>query len=192
MAANDDVIHRHRDRRHRTGHHRAAGRRRKTHRKTEMLFSSFLFFLHSSLIGAAENCSESDSPSADGGGRTLFKIGVLYTVREGQRTRPAYYLGAIPYAIEKINSDLLCDEPFRLGFWAEDTMGDVKRCLRTMTIKRNDTIAFVGPEKQCYVEAYFAAAWNKPLITYVSIYRPLRERPEPHSPPSGCLRSGHG
>lgn len=43
------------------------------------------------------------------------------------------------------------------------------RAIRVMTEMRdNGTIAFIGPDDTCYSEALVAAAWNLPMISYVS------------------------
>lgn len=42
--------------------------------------------------------------------------------------------------------------------------------IRAMTEMRdNGTVAFIGPDDTCYSEALVAAAWNLPMISYVSI-----------------------
>lgn len=42
--------------------------------------------------------------------------------------------------------------------------------IRVMTdMKENGTIAFIGPDDTCLNEALVAAAWNLPMISYVSI-----------------------
>lgn len=44
------------------------------------------------------------------------------------------------------------------------------RAIRTMTEMRdNGTIAFIGPDDVCSSEALVAAAWNLPMISYVSV-----------------------
>lgn len=43
------------------------------------------------------------------------------------------------------------------------------RAIRIMTEMRdNGTIAFIGPDDTCSSEALVAAAWNLPMISYVS------------------------
>lgn len=43
------------------------------------------------------------------------------------------------------------------------------QAIRVMTEMRdNGTIAFIGPDDTCYSEALVAAAWNLPMISYVS------------------------
>lgn len=44
------------------------------------------------------------------------------------------------------------------------------QAIRVMTEMRdNGTVAFIGPDDTCYSEALVAAAWNLPMISYVSI-----------------------
>lgn len=46
------------------------------------------------------------------------------------------------------------------------------RAIRIMTEMRdNGTLAFIGPDDTCSAEALVAAAWNLPMISYVSIPR---------------------
>lgn len=41
---------------------------------------------------------------------------------------------------------------------------------RMTEMKDNGIIAFVGPDKECRAEALVAAAWNLPILTYVSYF----------------------
>ena len=46
--------------------------------------------------------------------------------------------------------------------------------IRVMTEMRdNGTVAFIGPDDTCRSEALVAAAWNLPMISYVSLGTPL-------------------
>lgn len=46
--------------------------------------------------------------------------------------------------------------------------------IRVMTEMRdNGTVAFIGPEDTCRSEALVAAAWNLPMISYVSLGFPF-------------------
>jgi hypothetical protein len=46
--------------------------------------------------------------------------------------------------------------------------------IRVMTEMRdNGTVAFIGPEDTCRSEALVAAAWNLPMISYVSLGYPF-------------------
>jgi hypothetical protein len=46
--------------------------------------------------------------------------------------------------------------------------------IRVMTEMRdNGTVAFIGPDDTCRSEALVAAAWNLPMISYVSFGTPL-------------------
>lgn len=43
--------------------------------------------------------------------------------------------------------------------------------IRSMTDMRdNGTVAFIGPDDTCFSEALVAAAWNLPMISYVSFF----------------------
>ena len=44
------------------------------------------------------------------------------------------------------------------------------QAIRVMTEMRdNGTVAFIGPDDTCSSEALVAAAWNLPMISYVSL-----------------------
>lgn len=63
-------------------------------------------------------------------------------------------------------------------------------------MRQNGTIAFIGLDNSCASEALVAAAWNYPLITYVSnhfsiifiIYR-IVQKILTHEQPSKCARA---
>lgn len=86
-------------------------------------------------------------------------------------------LGALPLAVDFVNQepDLL---PGRtLHYLAADIGTSPNRrrsalaalAIRIMTQMRdNGTIAFIGPDDTCRSEALVAAAWNLPMIAYVS------------------------
>lgn len=79
--------------------------------------------------------------------------------------------GAISYAIKKINDDpeILPDHHVQL-IWA-DTEADTLTGLNALTEQwRSGAAAFFGPEDSCVVEARVAAAWNLPMISYVSCF----------------------
>ena len=93
-------------------------------------------------------------------------------------------LGAIPLAIETINADPTLLPGRRLQFVAADIGNPVGNnglamlAIRRMTEMRenNHTIAFIGPDGQCAAEALVAAAWNLPMITYVSCQESCQRR----------------
>lgn len=77
--------------------------------------------------------------------------------------------GAITYALQQINADpnILPNHTLNL-IWG-DTRGDTLTGVRLLTDQwRQGVVAFFGLEDSCSVEARVAAAWNLPLISYVS------------------------
>lgn len=77
--------------------------------------------------------------------------------------------GAITYALQQINADpnILPNHTLKL-IWG-DTRGDTLTGVRLLTDQwRQGVVAFFGLEDSCSVEARVAAAWNLPLISYVS------------------------
>ncbi|KAL4240412.1 hypothetical protein ACF0H5_001204 [Mactra antiquata] len=79
--------------------------------------------------------------------------------------------GAITYALDLINNDPLLLPQHRLKMTWGDTMADTLVGTRLLTEQwSNGAVAFIGFEDSCSVEATVAAAWNLPLISYVSIH----------------------
>lgn len=92
-------------------------------------------------------------------------------------------LGALPLAVKDVNRDPNLLPGRRLQFVARDigsypTMSHNQTstaplaalAIRVMTEMRdNGTVAFIGPDNTCSAEALVAAAWNLPMISYVSI-----------------------
>lgn len=79
--------------------------------------------------------------------------------------------GAISYAIELINNDTTILPKHRLKMIWGDTMADTLVGTRLLTHQwRQGAVAFIGLEDSCSVEAKVAAAWNLPMISYVSLH----------------------
>ncbi len=77
--------------------------------------------------------------------------------------------GAMTYAITKINEDnLVPGHRFRL-LWNDTHADTLVSTLSLCQQWREGAVAFFGPEGSCTVEARVAAAFNLPLISYVSI-----------------------
>lgn len=86
-------------------------------------------------------------------------------------------LGALPLAVTAVNKDPQLLPGRRLEFVARDIGSGRARkqsslatlAIRVMTEMRdNGTVAFIGPDDTCSAEALVAAAWNLPIISYVS------------------------
>ena len=77
--------------------------------------------------------------------------------------------GAVSYAIELINNDTSLLPRHRLKFIWGDSRADTLVGTRLLTDEwRQGASAFIGLEDSCSVEAKVAAAWNLPMISYVS------------------------
>lgn len=82
--------------------------------------------------------------------------------------------GAITYAIELINNNSEILPKHRLQMIWGDTMADTLIGTRLLTTQwRQGAKAFIGLEDSCSVEAKVAAAWNLPMISYVSTLRTI-------------------
>ena len=92
-------------------------------------------------------------------------------------------LGALPLAVAAVNGDPNLLPGRRLEFVAADIGTNTvpgsgltreqtslaALAIRVMTEMRdNGTVAFIGPDDTCSAEALVAAAWNLPMISYVS------------------------
>lgn len=79
--------------------------------------------------------------------------------------------GAITYALQQVNANphILPNHTLHL-IWG-DTRGDTLTAVKLLTDQwKQGVVAFFGLEDSCSVEARVAAAWNLPLISYVSNY----------------------
>ena len=78
--------------------------------------------------------------------------------------------GAISFALELINNDTSILPRHRINMIWGDTMADTLVGTRLLTDQwKAGAVAFIGFEDSCSVEAKVAAAWNLPLISYVSV-----------------------
>ena len=103
-----------------------------------------------------------------------IKVGFLSTkdTEEANLNRIGLIInGVMPMVVEHINnrSDLLPNHT--LTYTWSDTHGNELGNIQVMTEQwKNGVVAFFGPENTCTTEARIAAAWNIPMISYVSIY----------------------
>lgn len=123
---------------------------------------SRLFFVHAilsivSLLGAT--------------GRTI-KLGYLMADRSKVYVREKQgrvISGAMTHAITQINNNRSVLPHHKLEFIWSDTNADKLMSIRRLTEQWEDkAVGFFGPEDTCTVEARVAAAWNLPMISYVS------------------------
>ncbi|XP_054159620.1 guanylate cyclase 32E-like [Oppia nitens] len=109
---------------------------------------------------------ESNDTIADD--RPIITIGFLGAFKYGL-TLGKLIAGAIPLAIDRINSDPNILPNHTLRFKAGDSgIPNGWTAIRKMTEMReqNNVVAYIGPDHSCATEALVAAAWNLPLITY--------------------------
>ena len=102
-----------------------------------------------------------------------INIGFLPTFsnkkRLGDSDPTKYDVGAIECAIRDLNTNPRSSRGHNLTYIYNDTQGDQLLTIQAMTSQLNlRAHAFVGFESSCETEARVAAAWNIPLITYVS------------------------
>lgn len=77
--------------------------------------------------------------------------------------------GAISLAVEEINGGLLSEKGHRLDFIVAETYGDERLSVKkTADLWTRNVSAYIGPQETCEHEAYMAAAFNLPMISYVS------------------------
>lgn len=77
--------------------------------------------------------------------------------------------GAMKAAVVKINRHPKLLPNHTLQFMWADTKGQTSKGIRELTEQwKQGAVAFIGPEDSCDVEARVAAAWNLPMISYVS------------------------
>ena len=78
--------------------------------------------------------------------------------------------GAMTYAVNVINNNPRLLDGHTLRYIKADTYGDTLHGTKMLTEQwKAGAIAFIGPEDSCDVEARVAAAWNLPMLSYVSI-----------------------
>ena len=82
--------------------------------------------------------------------------------------------GAMTLAVELINSDPNVLPHHEIKFIWGDTMANTLVGTKLLTDQwRKGAVAFIGLEDSCSVEAKVAAAWNLPMISYVSAFNPI-------------------
>ena len=79
--------------------------------------------------------------------------------------------GAISLAVEEVNAGLLSEKGHRLDFIVAETYGDERLSVKeTADLWTRNVSAYIGPQETCEHEAYMAAAFNLPMISYVSTH----------------------
>lgn len=81
------------------------------------------------------------------------------------------FAGAYFIALEYVNNNTTLLEGYRLEYLYNDTRMNSLNAINSMTEHhRNSTVGFIGPDVSCHCESNIAAAWNLPMIAYVSRY----------------------
>lgn len=76
--------------------------------------------------------------------------------------------GALTLAIQTVN-DLKVIPGYRLNFIWNDTFGTINGGLKAISDQwQRGVDVFLGPEETCNYEGRVAAAWNLPMLSYVS------------------------
>lgn len=103
-----------------------------------------------------------------------FTLGFLPAL-SGNKGQSKYFVGALVYALKHINSDEKVLAGHQLDYVLVDNKADTLTSIRGMTKQYfNKTVAFIGPDDTCATEARVAAAWNLPMVAYVSTTTPSR------------------
>ena len=85
-------------------------------------------------------------------------------------TGSSKFAGAFFTALEFINFNSSILEGYRLDYLFNDTRANSLDAINAMTSQYgNDTIGFIGPDESCQCESTVAAAWNLPMLGYVSV-----------------------
>ena len=80
-----------------------------------------------------------------------------------------FFAGAFFLALDNINNNTTILRDYQLQYLFNDTKSDTLESIRAMTSQyANGTIGFIGPDVSCACESTNAAAWNLPMIVYVS------------------------
>lgn len=78
--------------------------------------------------------------------------------------------GAISLAIREVNEGVLKELGHELGFVVAETNGEEISSIRqTAALWTDNVIGYIGPQETCVHEGRMAAAFNLPMISYVSI-----------------------
>ena len=105
-------------------------------------------------------------------GSDTFIIGYLTADYSAQHTsfkQGRIISGAMTIAVQQVNNDPGLLSGHKLEFIWSDTNLDTLNGTRELTLQwQHGAVAFFGPEDSCDVEARVAAAWNLPMISYVS------------------------
>lgn len=78
--------------------------------------------------------------------------------------------GAISLAVEQVNRGALAKMGHKLDFIVAETYGEeVTSVQKTADLWTRNVSVYIGPQETCEHEAFMAAAFNLPMISYVSM-----------------------
>lgn len=104
----------------------------------------------------------------------IFTIGYLTGAqrRPGdlEYSRPGLMIsGAISVALEEVNKGPLAERGHSLDFVIAETYGEeITSVQKTADLWTKNVSVYIGPQETCEHEAFMAAAFNVPMISYVS------------------------
>lgn len=133
----------------------------------QIQLGSLLFFL-CLLFGPANLTRSSSHLRTQRSSKTAkmnLSLGFLPSLTN-DRGYNRYFIGAFKYALDRINEQQRY--PFHLDYHLHDNRATSAEAIRGMTNQYfNGTVAFIGPEVACAIEAQIAGAWNLPMIAFV-------------------------
>lgn len=78
--------------------------------------------------------------------------------------------GAMSLAVEEVNEGVLPQKGLNLEFVVAETYGEERTSVRRIAeLWRRNVSAIIGPQETCVHEAMMAAAFDLPIISYVSV-----------------------
>lgn len=107
-------------------------------------------------------------------GGDVFTLGYLTGSQrrpgDQEYARPGLSIsGAISLAVAELNAGPMGERGHRLEFVVAETYGEeLTSIARTATLWTQKVAAYIGPQETCVTEARMAAAFNLPMISYVS------------------------
>lgn len=107
-------------------------------------------------------------------GGDVFTLGYLTGSQrrpgDQEYVRPGLSIsGAISLAVAELNAGPMGARGHRLQFLVAETRGEeLASIARTADLWTQNVAAYIGPQETCVTEARMAAAFNLPMISYVS------------------------
>lgn len=108
-------------------------------------------------------------------GGDVFTLGYLTGSQrrpgDHEYSRPGLSIsGAISLAVDELNAGPMGERGHRLEFVVAETYGEeLASIAHTANLWKQNVAAYIGPQETCVTEARMAAAFNLPMISYVSV-----------------------